>query len=120
MSKTILIVDDSEMVRKILKFTLKGTGYNVLISEDGNEALKNFDGQAIDLVITDLHMPNKDGIELIHEIRSMKKYRFIPAMLFHSLTPDVKDIIEKSQATILFDKNWISDHLLPTIKKLTA
>ena len=121
MGKAILIVDDSEMVRKILKFTLKSSGYNILVAEDGNDALKNFDGRSIDLMITDLHMPFKDGIELIHEMRSIKKYRFMPVVLFHSdAGTDAKRIIETSKATILFDKNSIRQQLVPTITKLIA
>ncbi|HEY0054554.1 MAG TPA: response regulator [Pedobacter sp.] len=120
MSKTVLVVDDSDMVRKILKFTLKSSGYNILISEDGKEALKHFDGKNIDLMITDLHMPEKDGITLINEVRQIKNYRFMPVILFHSLPTDVKAIIEKSKATILFDKNSISEQLMPTINKLIA
>ncbi len=117
MNKTILLVDDSDMVRKILRFTLKSSGYNILVSEDGEDALQHFDGKNIDLMITDLHMPRKDGIALINEIREMKNYKYMPVVLFHAVA-DVQNMIESSKATILFDKNSISEHLIPTVKKL--
>jgi two-component system chemotaxis response regulator CheY len=119
MSKTILIVDDSEMVRRIMSFTLKSAGYLVLVGEDGEDALKNFDGTRIDLVITDLHMPNKDGMQLIQEIRGMNKYKFLPIVLFHSNIPAVvKDFMKPSGATILFNKDSIREQLVSTVKKM--
>jgi two-component system chemotaxis response regulator CheY len=118
-NKTVLIVDDSEMVRKILTFTLKSAGYTILQGKDGDDALENFDGKDIDLVITDLHMPNKDGLQLKQDIRGMEYYKFLPIILFQSnITVDVKDFMKFSGATILFDKNSIREQLVPTVKKM--
>jgi len=80
MAKTILIVDDSESIREVVSFTLENEGYNVLIAVDGKDALKYLDGKAIDLIITDLHMPEMDGIELIKEVRQMPTYMRIPIL----------------------------------------
>ena len=75
-TKTILIVDDSQMVTKVLSFKIGKAGYNVLSAIDGRKALEFFDGREIDLVITDLNMPNMNGLEFINEIMQNKKGLF--------------------------------------------
>ncbi|PLX03621.1 MAG: two-component system response regulator, partial [Marinilabiliales bacterium] len=77
MDKTILIVDDSESIREVVSFTLEKEGYSVLSGCDGQDALKHLNGAPIDLIITDLHMPNMDGISLIREVRTMNDYKRI-------------------------------------------
>ena len=119
MNKTVLIVDDSDMVRRILNFTIKSAGYTVLMAEDGDDALLHFDGKDIDMVISDLNMPNKDGIELITEIRKMPYYRFIPVVLFVSdETINTQEMISRSAATILFDKTFIKEKMVSTVKMM--
>lgn len=118
-TNTVLIVDDSQMVTKVLSFIVKKAGYNILSAIDGKNALEFFDGREIDLVITDLNMPNMDGLEFISEIRLKEYYQYIPVVLF---IPDGeknrKEIIETSGATILFDKNNIKEKIIPTINKM--
>ena len=119
MTKTILIVDDADMVIKLTSFKLKAAGYTVLTGVDGADALKHFNGNDIDLVITDLHMPNKDGLELIQEIRNKSYYKFIPVVLFVSdPSINISEFIQSSQATILFNKDSINSTLVPTVKKI--
>ena len=118
-TNTILIVDDSQMVSKVLSFKIGKAGYNVLSAVDGRKALEFFDGREIDLVITDLNMPNMDGLELINEIRLKEYYCYMPVVLF--VPDDEKDrnkIIATSGATMLFDKNNIKEKIIPTIKKI--
>lgn len=119
MSRTVLIVDDSDMVRRMVSFKLKSAGYTILVGEDGDEALTYFDGKDIDLVITDLNMPNKDGLELIKEIRAKQEYKFLPVILFLSdHSTDVKEFIKSSGATMFFDKDSIKEKLVSTVKKM--
>ena len=118
-TNTILIVDDSQMVSKVLSFKIGKAGYNVLSAVDGRKALEFFDGREIDLVIADLNMPNMDGLELINEIRLKEYYCYMPVVLF--VPDDEKDrnkIIATSGATMLFDKNNIKEKIIPTIKKI--
>ena len=116
---TILIVDDSEMIVKVMSFMIKKAGYEVLCASDGKKALELFDGRNIDLVFTDLNMPNMNGIELINEIRSDEYYRYIPAVLFIPDNENAREkIIETSGATMLFDKANIKEKIIPTIKKI--
>lgn len=119
MSKTILIVDDSELVLKVLSNKLKKSGYNILTETNGHKALEFLDGRNIDLLITDLNMPEMDGIELIKAVRSNNYYQFIPIILFLSEeVTDRKHITKQSGATINFDKGDIKEKLLSTVKKL--
>jgi len=119
MSKTVLLVDDSVMVVKLVSFILKSAGYTILTGSDGDDALSHFDGRNIDLVITDLNMPNKDGLQLIQEIRDMKYYKFLPVVLFVSdAAIDIKDFIRASGATVLFNKDAIKEKLVQTVKKM--
>ena len=119
MNRTVLVVDDSDLVRKVLGFTLKKAGYEVLSAADGQEALTMFDGRDIDAVVTDLNMPNLNGESLIREIRTFTDYRFIPIVLFVSdSTHDTKHFTQTSGATLVFDKDSIKEKLVGTVKKL--
>ena len=60
-----MVVDDSESIREVMKFTLENYGFDVILGRDGKDALKYLDGRHLDIIITDLHMPEMDGIELI-------------------------------------------------------
>ncbi len=67
----ILLVDDDCQVRTMLKLTLERAGHEVTEAEDGNQAVQKYDPASIDLVITDIVMPEKEGIETIMELRSL-------------------------------------------------
>lgn len=71
MIERILIIDDEEMIREGLKTTLELEGYQVLICNDGKEALRSLPLFQPDLVITDIIMPEADGIEIIITLRNM-------------------------------------------------
>ncbi len=119
MNKTVLIVDDSELVLKILSNKLKKAGYNFLQALDGKQALEFLNGNSIDLIITDLNMPEMDGVELINAVRANPYYQFIPIILFLSdEVPDKKEFLKKSGATIFFDKVSMNDKIIATVKKL--
>ena len=81
MARKILSVDDSASIRQMVSFTLKKEGYDVIEAVDGNDALAKIKGASIDLVITDLHMPNLDGIGLIRALRAESTYRFTPIVM---------------------------------------
>ena len=67
--QSILVIDDEETIRLLLRTILEREGYRVLEAPDGNEGLKQFTKTPTDLVITDLIMPGKEGIETIRELR---------------------------------------------------
>jgi two-component system chemotaxis response regulator CheY len=118
-SQTILLVDDSDMVLRLASILLKKAGYTVINATNGEEGLNKLDGQEIDLLITDLNMPEMDGIALIQAMRKVPYYRFLPAILFMSAPyTNVEEVIRTSTATILFDKDGIKDNMVSTVNKL--
>ena len=69
MAKTVLIVDDSATIRQVVGMTLKGAGYEVMEACDGKDALKKLDGKKINLIISDVNMPNMDGYQVLETLR---------------------------------------------------
>jgi CheY-like chemotaxis protein len=69
--KSILIVDDEEGIRKVMRAILENEGYTVLEASGGNEAIVQYGRHGPDLVVTDLLMPGKDGIETLFELRQI-------------------------------------------------
>lgn len=86
MKKVVLIADDSPTIRKFVSFSLTMQGMEVVSASDGMEALEKLPKQKIDLVITDLNMPNLDGFELIKSIRENEEYKEIPIIILSSLS----------------------------------
>lgn len=97
MSKTIMVVEDSPTIRKFISLSLKFLGHRVISTVDGMEALERLPIEKIDLLITDLNMPNVDGYKLIRSIRSISDYKNIPIIILTSLSND-KDIREGMEA----------------------
>jgi len=89
--KSVLIVDDEKLNRKILFFTLKKYNYNILEAENGLVAKKITEDQAIDLIILDLTMPIMDGFEFLNWIKNTKEYKNIPIIVSSALS-DIESI----------------------------
>jgi two-component system, chemotaxis family, chemotaxis protein CheY len=119
MAKTILIVDDSESIREVVSFTLENEGYGVLSAIDGKDALRFLDGRDIELVITDLHMPNMNGIELIKEVRNMDTYSRIPILFLTTESQSAKKMEAKDAgATGWIIKPFVPAKLIAAINKV--
>ena len=116
---TILAVDDSASMRQMVAFTLKGAGYNVVEAVDGVDALAKAKAQAFDCVVTDVNMPNKDGISLIKELRALPNYKFTPMLMLTTESGmDKKQQGKEAGATGWIVKPFNPDQLLKTIKKV--
>ena len=119
MAKTILIVDDSESIREVVSFTLDNAGYEVIVAVDGQDALKHFDGKNIDLLLTDLHMPVMNGIELIKEVRKIEAYARIPILFLTTESQRDKKVEAKDAgATGWIIKPFVPTKLLDAISKV--
>lgn len=81
MTKTILVVDDSASIRQVVSITLKGAGYEVIEACDGRDALSKLTGQKIHLIVSDVNMPNLDGIGLVKEVKLNPQYKYTPIMM---------------------------------------
>ena len=103
MSKKILIVDDSASVRQVVGIALKGAGYEVIEGVDGADALKKLDGQKIHLIISDVNMPNMDGITFVREAKKLPAYKFTPIIMLTTESEEKKKL-EGQQAGA---KAWV-------------
>lgn len=81
MAKTILVVDDSASLRQVVGIALKGAGYEVIEACDGKDALTKLNGQKIHLIISDVNMPNMDGITFVTEAKKLPDYKFTPIIM---------------------------------------
>jgi len=79
--QTVLIVDDSPFVREMVRYTLHKGGYAVEEAENGQEALDKLKSIRVDLVITDLNMPVKDGMALIRALRADSAMKTKPILM---------------------------------------
>lgn len=77
----ILVVDDSNSMRQMVTFTLKGAGHAVTEASDGKQGLSHANSGKFDLIISDINMPNMDGIAMITELRKLPTYKFTPILL---------------------------------------
>ena len=118
MKKQILVVDDFENTRWVIKHNLAQLDCEVLEAVNGMEALKLFDGRQIDLLITDLNMPQLNGIELVKEVRSIKKYEFIPIiMLTTERSMDKIKEAEKVKVTTWVNKPFEQEKFVKIVAK---
>lgn len=118
---TILTADDSVSIRKMVSTTLKKAGYEVLEAVDGQDALTMAKGLPVDLVLTDVNMPNLDGIGLVKELRLLPRYRFTPILLLTTeSSAEEKEAARAAGATGWLVKPFNPDQLLSTIKKILS
>jgi two-component system chemotaxis response regulator CheY len=121
MNKTIMVVDDSASVRQVVSITLKGAGYNVVEACDGKDALKRLDNTRIDLFISDVNMPEMDGITLLKLLKTRPDSKFTPVIM---LTTE-SDAAKKEQGRAAGAKAWVvkpfqPSQMLAAVSKLIA
>lgn len=109
MAKTILIVDDSASVRQVVSIALKGAGYDVIQGVDGKDALTKLTGQRVHLIISDVNMPNMDGITFVSEVKKLPAYRFTPIIMLTTESQEDK----KKQAQAAGAKAWVTKPFQP-------
>ncbi|MCX8117414.1 MAG: response regulator [Desulfobacterota bacterium] len=80
-SKRILVVDDDEVIRRLLRTYLTQSGYEVTEAEDGQKALERLGQERFDLLICDVMMPHKDGWEVVREVRSRPELSELPIIM---------------------------------------
>ena len=119
MAKTVLIVDDSATIRQVVGMTLKGAGYEVMEASDGKDALKKLDGKKINLIISDVNMPNMDGITFVKEAKKLASYKFTPIIMLTTESQDSK----KQEGQAAGAKAWVvkpfqPEQMLAAVAKL--
>lgn len=119
MAKTILTVDDSASVRQVLGILLKGAGFDVIQASDGQEALALLTGQKINLIISDVNMPNMDGITFLKAVKQLPNYKFTPVIM---LTTESQET-SKREGQSAGAKAWVikpfkPEQMLNAVQKL--
>ncbi|NRA84576.1 MAG: response regulator [Gammaproteobacteria bacterium] len=115
----ILVVDDSASIRNMVSFTLQQQKYETVEAMDGVDGLKKAKMGKFDLVITDVNMPNMDGITLCKELRQLPAFKFTPVlMLTTESSSDMKMKGKSAGATGWLVKPFNPDKLLATIKRV--
>ncbi len=119
MAKTIMIVDDSSAMRMVVGIALKSAGYSVLEGKDGVDALAKLTGQKVNLIISDVNMPNMDGISFVKAVKQLSAYRFTPIIMLTTESDDSK----KREGQAAGAKAWVvkpfkPEQLLGAVQKL--
>jgi two-component system chemotaxis response regulator CheY len=115
----VLVVDDSNSIRDMVSFTLKSAGYDITEAKDGFEGLSKGKAGKFDLVISDVNMPNMDGITLCQELRKLPSFKFTPIlMLTTESSTEMKMRGKSAGATGWLVKPFNPEKLLATIKRV--
>ena len=116
---TIMTVDDSASLRQMVSFTLRAAGFDVIEAADGLEAFTQAQATTVRMIITDLNMPNMDGIELIKKLREVPAYKFVPIVLLTTESePGRKSEAKAAGATGWIIKPFLPEQLLAIVKKV--
>jgi len=119
MAKTILTVDDSASIRKMVSFTLRSAGYEVAEAADGLEGLNKAKAGNFELVLTDQNMPNMDGLSLIRSLRRLPAYRAVPILMLTTESSDLMKLQGRGAgATGWLVKPFDPQKLLAVVKKV--
>lgn len=119
MKRSILIVDDSESIRELVGSSLSDAGFDVTKGVNGKDAYSKLEDLQVDLVITDLNMPEMDGIMLVKAIRDNPKYKFLPIIILTTESEAKKRQEAKDAgATGWIVKPFEKDRLLKIINKV--
>ncbi len=110
----IMAVDDSESIRQMVAFALEQGGYTIIQAQNGRKALKKLKDTDVDMIITDLDMPEMDGISLIKQVRSMSAHQKTPILILTTKS----DGAIKDQVKALGANGWIIKPFRP--KQLLA
>lgn len=119
MSKVVLIADDSASVRQVVSMVLKANGYTVLEADNGKNALKHLNGQKIHLIISDVNMPEMDGLTFVENARQVNEYKFTPILMLTTETDqNMRDRAKRMGVRAWLVKPFQPPVMLSTIAKL--
>jgi two-component system chemotaxis response regulator CheY len=119
MGKKIITIDDAATMRKMISFTLKGAGHEVIEASDGVEALGIMRQSSVDMVITDVNMPRMDGLELTRQLRAQPAFARTPIILLTTESDPAKKLQGRAAgATGWIVKPFNQDQLLAIVSKV--
>ncbi|MDH5483992.1 MAG: response regulator [Gammaproteobacteria bacterium] len=115
----ILSVDDSKVIREMVKAVLSAEGHEVTTANDGVEGLEAARNNQFDLILTDINMPNMNGISLVSKLRRMPAYLHTPIVMITTDNSDYKKSKSKTMgATGWLQKPFDPARLIQATKKL--
>jgi two-component system chemotaxis response regulator CheY len=119
MSKRVLVVDDSSAIRQSISFVLEQDGYEVVEAGDGMEGLDKLTFEPVQLIITDVNMPNLDGISFIRRVREQDRHKFLPVIVLTTESQNSKmEEGKKAGATGWIVKPFSAERLLNVVKRV--
>jgi len=119
MGKKVLFVDDSASMRQVVGMAITGAGYDVTTAVDGVDGVAKLNQDKFDVIISDLNMPNMNGIELIKAAKQNSQNKFAPViMLTTEAGDDMKQQGKSAGAKVWVVKPFKPDQLLGVIQKL--
>ena len=116
--KTVLIIDDEEDIQLITAFRLKKAEYTVVSAGDGATGLAALRDGGADLVLLDISLPGKSGLEICREIKADPALRGIPVILFSASVENIEDHRRKAGAEAFLIKPFETENLLKTVAEL--
>jgi len=119
MGKHILIIDDSASIRQVVKINLSAAGYSISEAVDGKDALTKIEAQKPDLIISDINMPNMDGLTFVRKVKENPEFKFIPIIMLTTESQEEK----KMEGMSIGVKAWLvkpfkPDQLMTAISRL--
>lgn len=115
----ILIVDDSKSMRQMIEMTLQDEGHDVVSAEDGVDALSKAKDASFTAIVTDINMPNMNGIELIKELRKLPQFSSTPILCLTTESgSDMKVQGKEAGATGWIVKPFEPEKLIKTINRV--
>ena len=115
----ILTVDDSNSLRRMVAFTLKQAGYDVVEAVDGSDGLEKVREQQVDLALVDVNMPAMGGIEMVREMRTLPQYARTPILMLTTESSDEKKQEgRQAGATGWIVKPFSPEQLLAIVEKV--
>lgn len=116
---SILAVDDSPSMRQMVSYALENAGYEVVLANDGKLALDIAETTKVNLVITDVNMPNMDGITLVRKLRKLPEYKYTPILILTTESSKEKKMQGKQAgATGWIVKPFDPEQLLNTLQRV--
>ncbi|WP_413061335.1 response regulator [Sphingomonas carotinifaciens] len=119
MTASILTVDDSPSLRMAIRIALTGAGYRVTEAGDGVEGLAKAGAEKFDMIVTDLNMPNMDGLTMIRVLRAQPSQAGVPIIFLTTESDaDMKAQAKNAGATGWLVKPFVPDQLIKVARKV--
>lgn len=110
MSKTVMIVDDSDSFRTVVRMALTKAGYTTVEAIDGKDACAKLDGRKLNMIVCDVNMPNMDGLSFLKHLKTTASYKFTPVIMLTTESQEAK----RAEAKAAGARAWITKPFQPS------